>query len=51
MPRRLVALGLTLVVTLTLGCAYLKQTEQLPSPNPGAAGREGPEGEEPGHAE
>jgi hypothetical protein len=51
MPQRLVALGLALVVTLTLGCAYMKQTEQLPSPDPGAAGRGGPESEEPGYME
>jgi hypothetical protein len=50
MLRRLVALGLALVVALTLGCAYIKQTEELPSPSPGA-GRVGPEGDEPGYME
>jgi hypothetical protein len=51
MAVRLIAIGLALVVVLTAGCTYLKQTEQLPSPSPGPAGRGGPEGEGPGYME
>jgi hypothetical protein len=51
MLARLVALGLALVVILSAGCAYLKRTEQLPSPNPGPAGRGGPEPGGPGYME
>ncbi len=51
MAVRLIAIGLALVVVLTAGCAYLEQTEQLPSPGPGPAGRAGPEMEEPGYME
>jgi hypothetical protein len=48
---RLIAIGLALVVVSSAGCAYLKQTEQLPSPGPGPAGRPGPEPDEPGYME
>jgi hypothetical protein len=36
-----------MVVTLAGGCAYLAQTEQLPSPSPYDAAPGGPEREEP----
>jgi hypothetical protein len=50
MPQRLIAMGLALVVTVTVGCAYMKKTEQLPSPNPGRE-QGGPDMEDPGYME
>jgi hypothetical protein len=51
MHERLVTVALALVVALTVGCASLEQTRQLPSPNPASAGQGGPEGEAPDYME